>query len=431
MVDRRERVERVEAWLRRTLDAGLERAGAGDVEEARELARTAHHARLVRLERELAGAATQLERYLRRDPSFSLPAWVATLGRLDQLARATARHLDHGEGDADTLLGVMRRVYEPLAGTIEVAALGASGWVSDSGFCGITIHLWDRRAGRPWLASVARPVAVVGSDPRRLLFHPISEVTPLTLHELAHGGHVLDDVRVSSDGRLSLHTQLVATPAAPCRPDDYRAYAVGGAAEVVDRLAAEAIGALGGGSALVFVDGCAVRDVAIDPTAARGSATVVDGAGARLEVSVPVRPETDLLLENLARVAQRGRVGLFGRAWLRGASVGFEPYTAVFDAPVRLSVRRGTEVQAAHLSIEPIAGTVELSHGRRAPRPDSPAAAELGAALGAIDAVTDRLVGGGLAVAHPGLGEELGALEATWDGAGVATGARRLAALRG
>jgi hypothetical protein len=425
-------LERVRDMLRRLVEGGVERASRGLVEELREVARIAHQGRLARIERVLVALSTQVERWNERDPQFRLGAWVDAINRLWWSVAAASRVLDDpqaGEARQAEVLGVSRRKYTPVDGTLTVAALGASGWVSDSGYAGITVHLWDVAGRRALTATQARPSSLVDGDPRRLLFHPVSEVSLLTVHELAHGAWELDDVRLSADGRLSLHAGLVAVPRPPLGPAAYGAFAVQGAAALIDRLAeAELDPTAASVGVLAWVPLSAVRGVVVDETSAQAAAELVDRGGVPIRVVVPVRPERDLLLDNLARLA-RGPVpvGVFGRATLSGGELRLDPYTAVFDEPVRLAFRRPGQVQEVHLGLEPLSGDAPIGRGRVRSAPAAPH--ELGEAVEATRRALEPLLASGIGWPAPEVAASLRSAAEGWGAVGASEASRRLLAL--
>lgn len=425
-----EAIDRAHFLVSRLAELGLQQVVPATVGEIEEVARTAHHARLVRLEREVEALATQAGRYLARDPSFRTEGWIAACNRAWLLARVARRAISAGvsEAERDAALGVPRRRYDPVPGTLAVHALCAAGWVTDSGFAGVTVHLWDPVGRRILLATTARPVEMFGPDPSRLLFQPVSEVTPITVHELAHGGWTLDDVRLSSDGRLSMHGGLVATPAPPLGPAAYDAIAVDGAAGLLERLAAEELDPIGGGGAvLAWLEPSAIRCVVVDETHARVTAEIVDRAGAVLRVVTPLRPEHDRLVDNLERLAAReAPAGLVGRATLVGGQLRFEPYTAVFDTPVKLALRRAGTVQEVHLGLEPLqgearkGGAVSLAP-RVQPVPDA-----LRWLQGDVADALGTVFSTGLGLPEPELPEALAALAERARSAGISAAAEAL-----
>lgn len=352
----RDTTERVERLLRRVAQAGIRHLSRPVSRELVAFERSAHAAGLVHLERELGALGAEVERCLDRSHQFRASSLVDRLVRLHRRAADARQALAQPPSPADdTLLGVARRRYEPVAGTLVAQAVAATGFVSDAGFVGVTVTLVTE-GGDELLATVVRPSDAFGDDPRRLWYQPVSQVTLVTLAELAHGAWRLDDVRRSSDGRLSLHAGLVAMPVPPTPRQALAPYLVPGWREATDRLAAELDDAAG---VRVCVEGLRPGPCAIDET--RGTATVdfTDARGATARMVVPMLPRHDVLLDNLARLRAAPPGALLGVLQAGAAGLRFEPLTAWFDAPVRVQHARVGAVQQVHLALEPLQGAVD------------------------------------------------------------------------
>lgn len=348
-------LDRVDRLLVQVARHGLQRATAATVRELRTVAQTAHHARLIRLERELEGLATQLQRYLGRDPSFRPRRFVATANRIWLLARQTRAVLGEASSPADLepIAGVPRRTYVPLEGPLGVVCVAASGWVTDSGFVGVTAHLYDLESDRFVQASMVRPERMVGPDPVRLLRYPLSDVTAMTVQELCHGAWVLDGVKMSSDGRLSLHRELMAMPGPEPGRRALDAMAVESAHDILDRMQSDGLDPLGGAQRrLVLIEPVTVGPVHVDDTHALAMVSVTDRHGAVMRVSVEIRPQNDLLIENLERLSGSwAPAGLVAEAGLSDRSIRLTPLSAVYAEPVSLG-RRISATHLVHLSVE-------------------------------------------------------------------------------
>lgn len=352
----RDTTERVERLLRRVAQAGIRHLSRPVSRELVAFERSAHAAGLVHLERELGALGAEVERCLDRSHQFRASSLVDRLVRLHRRAADARQALAQPPSPADdTLLGVARRRYEPVAGTLVAQAVAATGFVSDAGFVGVTVTLVTE-GGDELLATVVRPSDAFGDDPRRLWYQPVSQVTLVTLAELAHGAWRLDDVRRSSDGRLSLHAGLVAMPVPPTPRQALAPYLVPGWREATDRLAAELDDAAG---VRVCVEGLRPGPCAVDET--RGTATVdfTDARGATARMVVPMLPRHDVLLDNLARLRAAPPGALLGVLQAGAAGLRFEPLTAWFDAPVRVQHARVGAVQQVHLALEPLQGAVD------------------------------------------------------------------------
>lgn len=344
--------------LQQLAEQGWQRTTPQTLREVRATAQVAHHARLIRIERELAKLETQLVRYLSRDPSFSPSGMLATIHRVWLLEQATRPVLATATQvrDLEAIAGTPRRTYVPVDGMIDVAVVGARGWVTDSGYVGVTAHLWHRDEQR-WLeATMARPDHLVGPDPARLLRMPLSDATPLTFQEFCHGAWTLDDVRLSSDGRVSLHRDLVVIPTAIPTQQGLGQLAAADLGAVVDRLESVPHQPLDGWpSALVYLEAVRLESPMVDETRALVRAAVVDRHGHRLEVRVPLRPEHDVLIDNLELCATPAWSpdGLLAEVSLARDRLVVSPISAAFARPVSVG-RRVKSAHLVHLTVEPL-----------------------------------------------------------------------------
>lgn len=355
--------DKVDALLLRLGQQGLQRATASSAAELTALKQTAHNAALVGVARELEVMITLLERYLDRDPLFAVDAWLTAVNRVWLLNRAARARRASGAGLAELadLVGRLRRQYDPVDEPLTLQALGAAGWVSDADFVGVTVHLVDLASGRLLQAVSARPCAYFGRDPRRLLRQPVHDALPQSLDALSHGAWRWEGARCSADGRLSIHAELGLTATAARGVDAYAALAAADWLSLVDRLRLAEVHPLrGAGAVLAYLEPARIGRVVVDAKAAKARLALVDGRGAALEVRVPLSEENNLLVDNLERLASpRARTprpdGLFGRAFAAGDRLVFQPWTAVFHAPVVLSSRPDVEVHGVHLTLEPLA----------------------------------------------------------------------------
>lgn len=387
----RETLARVRELVGRTARAGVRHLGPAAVREIEALERDARAHGLVHLERELAALATEARRYLDRSPRFRPGAFADRLVRLRRRVLDADRALAGPPGPRDgEWLGVARRRYEPVPGRVTVEAVSASGFVTDAGFVGLTVHLVEPSTGRELQASIVRPTAGFGEDPRRLWYQPVSQVTLLSVAELAHGAWTLDDVRCSADGRLSLHAGLVALPAAPSPSRALAAYRVPGLREAAARLPTDG----DEDGVRVCVDGLAPGTCAVDDT--RGTATVVftDARGATARLVLSLAPRHDVLLDNLARLRQRPAGALFGRLTAGPGGLRFDPATAWFDAPLRVQHARVGAVQQVHLTLEPLLGAVDRGAGVLPPEVPLPPDAAQVVVSRTWELVTELLAGG-------------------------------------
>ncbi|MCB9679419.1 MAG: hypothetical protein H6737_30220 [Alphaproteobacteria bacterium] len=350
-----EGVARVDRVLFRLGQQGLARLSPATVTELEALVQTAHNAGMVRVERELSALATQVQRYIDRDPLFHMPGYLDALNRVWLLNAEAQRAFDTGADPAELkdALGEARRTYELQAEPLEVQAMGAAGWVTDSDFVGITVYM--RCGERVLQVSNARPSAYFGNEPRRLMSMGISEYVDVTIQQLSHGAFRFRNAKLSGDGRLSVHQDL------EIEPSPWRGASVyeGCSADSWDALSAllrdstvHPVSA--GGSRLVLVEPASLSVVTVDEKAQLARMDLVDARGAKLEARVPLRPENNQLVDNLETLQRRPELrppAFFGRASASGG-LSFFPMTAVYGTPVRLRGRQEMRVNEVHLTLE-------------------------------------------------------------------------------
>ncbi len=340
----------VDRLLGRLAWAGLERASADSRAELTAVAQTAHAAGLIRLEREIAALVTEIERYAERDPLSNAATTARALHRVWALHRRSRTAVDAGvaPGDDVALFGEARRTYREVVGVHEVTVLAAWGWVTDSGFVGVTVRLVGA-GGQEREVSTARPSEWFGKDPAALLSAGSAEGP--AIGELLHGSFSLANVKASADGRLSLHRALQVAPAAWPGAVAFAPWRAGDWAAVLDRISAsEDV------RGEVWVSPAAWGTVEVDERSGVARWVLRDGTGAAMTAIVGVRPENNRWIDNLqALVAlpiERRPSGFFGRAWVGAGGLCFEPWTALWEREI--GVRR-QRVHELHLSLESVA----------------------------------------------------------------------------
>lgn len=353
-----EALDAVDALLHRLGLQGLQRMSRASVDELGALAKTAHNAGLITVERELNRLVTLLERALDRDPLFEMGGWQGAINRIWLLSRQVRRRFEGGALPEDMLdlIGAARRSYAPVDGPLDLQALGADGWVSDTGFVGVTVH-YVAEGGALYQAVAARPTMHFGDDPVRLMRWPAHDALEESLGELSHGAWRFDGARVSADGRLSIHKELRLSPAPYVGGRAYDAVRAADWRAALDRLRSA------GDAAHVYVEPAAVGPVQTDHTRGRARCVARDAAGARLHVDVPLRRENNLLVDNLERMYGPHRDGaaprcdgLYGRLDLTDDGLRLSPITGVWVQPLRLARRRRPAHHTVHLSLESLEG---------------------------------------------------------------------------
>lgn len=365
--DRDARARLVEALPRlraalATLGAqGLQRMSAASVAELQALQQTAHFAGLVTVARHLDALATHLQRYLDRDPLFHPAVWLGTVNRVWLTLEAVARRLEDGQSldEMSALLGEARRSFTQRPDTMALQCVGASGWVSDTDYVGVTVLLVAEGEGdRVYEVVSARPTMYFGRDPRDLVHQPLHETVSWTLQDLLHGAYSFERAKVSDDGRLSLHKDLVVREAPYRGMRAWAPFAAADAHAVVERLRTRSRDPLGHApSVYALLKPARWGALVVDDKRARCHAELVDARGAVVTLEVPLREENNPLVDNLEHLlGPRGRSlrpqGVFGRATVHEGRLVLHPMTVLYDRAVVLGRGRRRRVHEVHLSVE-------------------------------------------------------------------------------
>lgn len=348
-------LDRVERLLFELVQQGLQRLSRPVVDQLGAAQNVAHHAGLVAIERELAALGTQAERYLDRDPQFHPLAWLGALHRTrDRVLEARVAWAPDADLTVLTrVIGTARRQYMPVGEALELQAVAARGWVTDSDYMGLTVYLRELGGPRLFQASLARPTMYFGTDPRRLLFQDVSDHHHQTMLDLAHGAWTFHGARVSHDDRLSLHRDLHLAPGTWQGAQAYGTARVDDWLQLVERLTEAS--ARGESSALVYLEPTLVTRPVVDEKANRVRAGFQDRNGAWLQGRMDLLEHHNFAIDNLQRLTQDRLLrpdGWFGRAWIGGGELCFEPWTALYKRPITLQLRGRREVHALHLSLE-------------------------------------------------------------------------------
>ncbi len=365
--------EKIDRFMLRLGLQGLQRMTASSAEELLALEQTAHNAALITIERQLNVLRTQVMRYVERDPLFNLEQYRNTINRIWLLSGRARRLVEGGLHPKDPALieviGETRRSYEEVHEPLVLQPLGASGWVTDSDYVGITIYFYvDGRPDQIYQASNAKPTAYFGKDPRQLLYNTISDYVQFSIHDMSHGAFEFRRAKLSRDGRLSLHKDLRVKKAPYIGARAYEALSCVDWITLTERLKANEVNPIsGGGQQYALITPADYGELIIDEKGARAQAEIIDEKGATLTLEVALRAENNFLIDNLEMLLGRAAVGktkrqaaqrrlrpdaLFGSAWIAGGKLKFFPYTAVYNQAMVLKKRAKQRVNEIHLSLE-------------------------------------------------------------------------------
>lgn len=398
-----EAFDKIDRLLYRFGLQGLQRVTEASLTELQALQQTAHNGALVNIERQLQLLETWVQRYIERDPLFQMHAYANALNRI-WLLNQQARKL-HAQGKTPDqmadVIGELRRSYTERDEPITLQPLGASGWCSDTDFVGITVYFYADVEGAPILqASNSKPTAYFGTDPRRLLHDAISEHVHFSIWDMAHGAFEFRRAKMSSDGRLSLHKDLIVKQAPYIGGRAYEKLSCDDWISLAERIKTQERNPIEGtGSSYILIVPAEVGPVITDEKAAKATIQATDKRGGTLLMEVNLRPENNFLIDNLEYVlgteklarqtlkegeeaetegaagpqkrrrrllvggggagagAGKGHPSLlpnawFGKAWVSEGKVRFFPYTAVYHQAVVYNSHGKKRVNEIHLSLE-------------------------------------------------------------------------------
>lgn len=355
--------DKIDRLLLRLGLQGLQRMSTSSAVELQALQQTAHNAALISIERELDKLATHVQRYLDRDPLFTMATYLDTINRI-WLLNAKARQL-HGEGTLPVemidVIGEARRSYDLVAEPITLQPLGASGWVTDTDFVGITIYFYvDGKPDLIYEAASCKPTMYFGNDPRHLMHQSISDYVSHSIYDMAHGAFEFTNAKLSRDGRLSLHKELKVAKAPYIGGRAYEALSVSSWTELLSRLRTQQLHPISGtATSEAFIEPANFGPVVIDEKNARALVELEDEGGGTLSIEIPLRPENNFLVDNLEyMLGKSGRSkklvpsAMFGRTWIAEGQLKFFPYTAVYNQAVVITEYGQKRVNEVHLSLE-------------------------------------------------------------------------------
>ena len=351
--------DKIDSLLFRMGQTGLQRMTQSSAVELQALAQTAHNAGLIKIKREIEVLDAHVTRYLERDPLFRAGAYRTTLNRIWMLNRGARKIYGTGASPEEMVgvVGEARRRYELVSRPLQLQPLGASGWVTDGDFVGITVYYQVIGSAEIFQVSAARPTMYFGNDPRRILHMDVSDNLSYTVHDLAHGSFIFQGAKVSRDGRLSMHQDLVVSAAATLGVRGYDGVRAERWSEVVERLRqTQAQPAPTQTDSLVYVEPAAYGDIHVDEKRSCATGTLTDTTGAQMWIDVKLTEENNYLVDNLERLVKPKLRpdGLFGRAWVADGRLRFFPYTAVYHRAVQLQMRRQHTLNEIHLTLEPL-----------------------------------------------------------------------------
>lgn len=327
---------------------GLSRLSPTAESRLRTLATSAHGVDLPRLSRMVKSLADEVGMMLKRDASASAPALLSSCSRVAALCDAL-------EAPTPGLVGEHRSVYLPVAGSIEVAGLGAKRWRTRSGYHGLTVLFWEP-AARRWTAwNDARPIGTPGFDP----LQRFSEAGPwngsATPRQAAQTFWRLTGVHRNAAGRITVRDNSRGIATRPVQPrdgpliTDFSQIAPAAQSAFLPGLAERADHA-----DLVLLAPAQWFPAAYDPITQEVARCIVDANGLSLLLRLRHSEETAQGLTTLEKIDGASVNAVLGSLRIGPLGLFVEPITLWTDRPIHLTLDAATTASAtAPAPIEP------------------------------------------------------------------------------
>lgn len=196
--------------------SGLAHPSTRVIRRLRSAAVMAEAARFPRLARLVTGIADDAAYLIARDARGDVTGMIDRVVLAHALATAASRNEAVGRTE---LFGRSRSLYRS-AGDLELMGLGAHGWVTPSGFEGVTATFWDAVGGQFLTATVSR-----GEGADRTFSIPLAYQSGVgwtggsSLAEMSRSRIALSGVKMNDQGRLSLSAACRVEILGPSDPD--------------------------------------------------------------------------------------------------------------------------------------------------------------------------------------------------------------------
>jgi len=152
-------LDKIRDWFNKLFLNGVQRISKDNIEELQALSITAHTIKVARLERDIQSMSKILELYLKKDPTFNFTRLTSTLSRISITAK-TINDYKEGKELPLQLIKLLTGVKDAKQefDLMIAQTLGLSGWMTDSGYVGVTAYLYDLTNKRIITATNARPL---------------------------------------------------------------------------------------------------------------------------------------------------------------------------------------------------------------------------------------------------------------------------------
>ncbi len=155
-------LNKINDWFSKVFLNGVQRISKENLDELQALIITAHTTKVARLERDIQSLKKIMELYLNKDPTFNFSRITSILSRI-AITCKTIRDYKNGKQLSPRLIKLLTGTQDEKKEYKKIIAqtLGVSGWMTESGFVGVTAYLYDLSNRQIIAATNARPLTAM------------------------------------------------------------------------------------------------------------------------------------------------------------------------------------------------------------------------------------------------------------------------------
>ncbi|MHA1198759.1 MAG: hypothetical protein ACTSQF_05330 [Candidatus Heimdallarchaeaceae archaeon] len=155
-------LNKINDWFSKIFLNGVQRISKENLDELQALIITAHTTKVARLERDIQSLKKVIELYLSKDPTFSFTRLTSILSRI-AITCKSVRDYQNGKQLPPHRIKLLTGTQDEKKEHKKILAqtLGVSGWMTDSGYVGVTAYLYDLTNRQMIAATNARPLTAM------------------------------------------------------------------------------------------------------------------------------------------------------------------------------------------------------------------------------------------------------------------------------
>lgn len=329
---------------------GLQRCSQATLEWLNALVIKTRVNKLIILEKELKRTTEVVVKYLQKSPDLRFNDYLRQLTRLTNVLNLTRRLLagkPHPHLSPIEIIGQVRSEYRQIPDIQAAQCLGVQGWVSETGFVGVTAYFvqTDQRPFRIFKASNVRPSQYL-SDKSPIAIYKMDTHNGVSFENLSDGSFSFINVKLNRHNNLSFHKELMITPSnsftAPTDPS-FQTLVFKDWVTLLRRIQEEEITPItraGRFDRYVVVEPSKYTTFSLDEINQNWKAPLLDGKGRKISLLVPNERSTHVANKITAfKIFFDNKFlpnALFGIVGNIGSEVTFTPISGWFYQGIRL-----------------------------------------------------------------------------------------------